>query len=162
MSSTAAALTRRYAFVDGAVDSFTEAFEPSHWRHRGDGRSNHALWILGHLAQTRRWIASALLGVEMPDDLAAHFSRGAEPGRAVDDLDPAELRAAFLDAGRVVRERLESMGDDELAAPLPDGVAPPDGSTTLGEALDFLAFHEGMHVGQIGLLRRCSGKDGLF
>jgi DinB superfamily len=33
---------------------------------------------------------------------------------------------------------------------------------TVGEQLAFLAFHEGYHVGQIGLLRRLSGRSGAI
>ncbi len=44
-----------------------------------------------------------------------------------------------------------------LAAPPPPGFA-----GELRDFLHFIAFHQGYHVGQLGLLRRAMGRDRAF
>jgi hypothetical protein len=75
------------------------------------------------------------------------------------DIDTAELlREAFLKAGERLRGHLESATQAQVDAPFREF---PDGSRTVGGGVHFLHFHESYHLGQIGLLRRVTGKPGI-
>ena len=56
---------------------------------------------------------------------------------------------------------LKEVSADDLARPLPDGTDAVLGNT-LGEALTAFAWHEGYHLGQLGILRRVAGLDGAI
>ena len=156
--SASASLIRGLAFNDQMLDSATEGFALDDWLHRPEGGGNHAQWLLGHLAATRRY-AARLAGAaveEVPWEQL--FGQGAQPGGPADDVAPEMLREAYRTVGRELRERLEDLGpqagDKPLAKPFPDG------SDTVDGALHFLYMHEVYHLGQLGLLRRMAGKAG--
>ena len=53
MSAPLQPLAERFAFNDRFLDMLTEGFTEGDWLRRG-GPGNHAQWLLGHLASTRR------------------------------------------------------------------------------------------------------------
>jgi hypothetical protein len=152
-----AALARRFAFNDGFLDKLTADFTEHDWLAR-HGEANHAQWLLGHLAATRRWALRELGRVT--DELAweKHFGMGARPTAESDDIAPALLREAFLKKGAQLASHIATLTEAQAAAPFRPF---PDGSNTLGAAMHFLHFHESYHLGQLGLIRRLSGKPGL-
>lgn len=156
-------LAVRYAFDDGALASFTGGFSPADWNHRVNDETNHAQWLLGHLAGTRRWIVRTFFDGPEPQEWEALFGMGAKPCEASDAIPVASLLEAFTEAGAALCHALESATADEADAPMPDGMSDfPDGGKDVAGAVSFLTFHEAYHIGQIGLLRRCVDKPGLF
>lgn len=150
-------LVHGYAFDDRMLAAVAAGLERDDWLHRPNG-ANHAQWLLGHLAASRR-DACRLLGGEL--DAApweAHFSRGGQPGPG-DDVPVDVLREAFVDAGRTLRDLIVGLSDEQLATKIARPF--PDGRDTWRGALHFLYMHEVYHVGQIGLLRRLRGKPGI-
>ena len=157
-----ASLADQFAFNDKAVGMFSGGFEGDDWLHRGDGRSNHALWALGHITHYRRWMARELFGEDVPNVLGARFAMGSTIDDELTSTTPEGLREMFVEAGDMVRGKLRTLDATALDVVLPEDPGMPDGSKTVGGVASFLFFHEAMHIGQIGLLRRCMGKDGLF
>ncbi|MHC5210599.1 MAG: DinB family protein [Planctomycetota bacterium] len=150
-------LADRLAFNDRFLDQLIEGFTETDWLHRA-GQANHPQWLLGHLAATRRW-ALRLLGLATEEESwEAHFGQGTPPSAQGDDIAPELLREAFLKAGERLREHLSSATQEQIDAPFREF---PDGSRTMGGGVHFLHFHEAYHLGQIGLLRRVTGKPGL-
>jgi hypothetical protein len=151
-------LADRFLFNDRFLDQLTQGFDERDW-HRRAGPSNHAQWLLGHLAATRRW-ALRLLGLAMEEEAwEAHFGQGTPPGPQGDDIAPELLREAFRKAGERLRVHLSEATPEQIDAPFREF---PDGSRTMGGGVHFLHFHESYHLGQIGLLRRVAGKPGLI
>ena len=151
------ALARRFAFNDAFLANLTEGFEPSDWLHRG-GEANHAQWLVGHLASTRRW-ALRLLGVSADEEpWERHFGQKSPPTTQSDDIAPEMLLESFVKNGEVLREHMAAMSTEATEAALFDF---PDGSHSADGGLHFLHFHESYHLGQIGLIRRAVGKPGI-
>jgi len=152
-----AALSKRFAFNDGFLQQLTEGFEPTDWLHR-PGEGNHAQWLVGHLAATRR---SALRLLELraeEEPWEQHFDMDCKPTPQSDDIAPELLVEAFVKNGEVLREHIAQMTAEAGAAEFRSF---PDGSHTVDGGMHFLHFHECYHLGQIGLLRRAVGKAGL-
>lgn len=117
---------------------------------------NSLNWVLGHIAATRNDI-HALIG-EAPlwsEEEAAPYVRGSA-GR----LDPAaarplsEILEAIERSNTGMKTRLAAMTPEDFDRPLEKG--------TLGDVIAFLQFHESYHAGQVGLLRRLLGKEGVI
>ena len=126
---------------------------------RPSARSNPAIWIAGHLVQSRARLINVLggsLALPWPD----LFRTGSVVG------DPA----AFPDADAIIEKwreltddlmrRLERLSPDDLVRESPPR-SDPSGLATRG-AISLFAFHEGYHVGQLGFLRKWLGHSPLF
>jgi uncharacterized damage-inducible protein DinB len=120
------------------------------------GGGNSLNWVLGHIVASRNDILK-LLG-EPPcwsEDEAAPYLRG-----SAGMSDPAaarplpEIADALERSHAAIHSKLEKMSADDLAKPTAKG--------TVGADLAFFQFHESYHAGQIGLLRRSLGKEGVI
>jgi uncharacterized damage-inducible protein DinB len=114
-------------------------------------------WVLGHILANRN-AALALVGGEpaLSEAEAAVYARG---GEGLTDLKEAltldELRKRLDASQKVLQARLEAMTEEDLGAAADD-------DSTVGETLAGLVFHEAYHAGQIGILRRVTGKAGVL
>lgn len=150
-------LADRFLFNDRFLDQLTQGFTEADWHHRV-GQANHAQWLLGHLAATRLW-ALRLLGLASEKEAwETHFGQGTPPSPQGDDIAPELLREAFGKAGERLRAHLASATPAQAEATMAEF---PDGSRTMNGGVHFLHFHESYHLGQIGLLRRVTGKPGI-
>ena len=118
---------------------------------------NCANWVLGHIVQTRGAILS-LLG-EKPVWNAAEgerYKRGSAPvaGDAAGTKPFPEILEALDRSQESLLAGLSRIKESEL------GGAETKGS--VAEKLATLQFHEAYHAGQLGLLRRISGKEGAI
>ncbi len=119
---------------------------------------NHALWIAGHLAWTDAfWLAElAQHAGRLRDDWCAAFSRGSRP------LPTAAAYPPFPDVMQRMqhlREELlawfQSLDAAQLSQPLPARLAnfAPSHAALPGT----VAWHEGLHAGQLTVIRRSLG-----
>jgi hypothetical protein len=123
------------------------------------GAVNHPAWIIGHLVYSCQAIGGELgVAVWLPVDWQQTFGTGSVP-HADRPAYPSkiELLAALADGQNRLRERLQSMNDNDLKAPLPDerhrAMFP-----TLGHAVThILTSHAAVHVGQASLWRKLAG-----
>jgi hypothetical protein len=157
MAAPLQSLADRFAFNDRFLDMLTESFDDRDWLLRG-GPGNHAQWILGHLASSRRSALREFGQAAEEQPWEQDFSMGHTPTPQSDDIAPAQLREAFLKNGAALRAFLAGVTPERAGASFK---AFPDGSNTVAGAAHFLHFHETYHLGQIGLLRRMAGKRGV-
>ena len=120
------------------------------------GGGNSLNWVLGHIAASRNDIHE-LLGAPPAcsaetAELYRRGSSGVTDGAGM--LRDAEIVALLAQSAQTIKERLASMSAADFARPVEKG--------TVGDALAFLQFHESYHAGQVGLLRRLLGKEGVI
>jgi len=119
---------------------------------------NHALWILGHLAGTDDQILTGLVprASNLPESWPMQFGQGSTPiarASAYPGLTAIKDRLAAM---RAELERwFASLSDDTLRSPLPDDWKPF--APTYGALMSSIAWHEGLHAGQLTVIRRSLG-----
>jgi uncharacterized damage-inducible protein DinB len=141
------------------VDQAIRTIPSRQWLERPARSSNHALWLIGHLAATRRRVMRALdqQGAAQPDPL---FSGGAPlPDDARFPL-PAEVAEAWRQVAEQLSTVVQQIPPSTLTHPIPPGARSFDG--TIGGMLAGAAFHEAYHVGQLGYLTRWLGHPSLL
>ena len=122
-----------------------------------DSGGNSLNWVLGHLLFYRNQMSS-LLGAPPAWDssLAGRYARGSAPLGPDDDPEPFEaLRAGLERSQELLVAALRDASAETLATADERG-------EPVAQRLALLAFHEGYHGGQIGLLRRLLGHAGAI
>jgi hypothetical protein len=121
-------------------------------------RGNCLNWVLGHIAANRNTMLHFL---GEPPILSQAFARrygyGSEPvcSDGGDILTLEQLLALIEQGQTALASRLEKATAEELACE----VQSFRGTTTLGQLIFFLYWHESYHTGQTEALRQLAGKD---
>jgi uncharacterized damage-inducible protein DinB len=118
-------------------------------------------WIVGHILISR----DAILGMlgQQPvfnSDRAVPYKRGAKVEDVGKLVPLSELLEALGATQKKLMTALEKLPEAEANKPLEPAGSDP--KTALIDQLAFLQFHEGYHIGQVGLLRRIVGKEGAI
>ena len=109
-------------------------------------------WNLGHILYHRNQIAAAI-GCAAPAIDLTPYATAATEGREYPAV--PELQKTWTEfSGRLVAA-ITQLSAEDLAAPSP--IALPHGEKTLLDALRFIVWHEGLHLGQVSLLRSHHG-----
>ena len=121
-------------------------------------RGNCLNWVLGHIATNRSNILQAL--GEKPILSEAQLKRygyGSEPVCADDEdiLRLEQLLRTLEQSQKALTASLQKIGAEELAREVQSFL----GTTTLGQLVFFLYWHESYHTGQTEALRQLAGKD---
>jgi len=118
---------------------------------------NCANWILGHLTNVHNGVMS-LVG-EKPVWESGQLARASEDPitGAANAIDWNTMREQFLGSKDRCLAAISALSDKSLAESVPH---PFGGTTSRGELLHLLAFHQTYHVGQLALSRRIAGLDG--
>jgi uncharacterized damage-inducible protein DinB len=119
---------------------------------------NCANWILGHVTNVHNGVME-LIG-ERPVWESEQLQRaGFDPiTKAQQAIEWDTLRDRFLGSRERCLSALAQLSDDKLLEAVPH---PFGGTCTRAELLNILAFHQAYHVGQIALLRRVAGLEGV-
>jgi len=121
-------------------------------------RGNCLNWVLGHMAGTRNTMLS-FLGEEaiLSEAHVKRYGYGSEPvcGDAGDILTLEQLLAVLEQGQSALAAKLQKTTADEFAGEVESFL----GTTTLGQLIFFLYWHESYHVGQTEVLRQLAGKD---
>ncbi len=142
-------------FSEGVLSSFKTADE---WTHQLFPGANHALWFAGHMAMVDNSFLKRVVpekGVDKPE-YVEKFGRGSKPVADPNNYPPAEEVLTFMrDRRTLMMAEIATFTDADLPKPLPQGFPPflPD----FGQLFAFFAWHEGMHAGQISMVRRALG-----
>ena len=121
---------------------------------------NSANWTLGHILANRSYI------LKLIDETPLWSEADGEPyerERDAEPFDPAtgrsweSMRADLETTQEKIRAGLARLTPEKLAVKKKS-----EDRRILGEQLHFLAFHEGYHAGQLGLLRRLLGLPGAI
>ena len=142
--------------VDNLYAKALHGLDPAEATRTTCENANPMVWMAAHLAQSRASLAR-LLGVEQEVPWPTLFKRDVPAPRSEEYPPLEEIRRAWETAGQALRTRLRAMGDGELDADLQVKIPSTDG--TLRGAIVFALFHEGYHIGQMGLVRRTLGKE---
>lgn len=131
---------------------------PEQWLFQVSPGANHALWIVGHLANTDNFFLS-LTAPEKCRDLTgfpAHFGLGSRPSTQLADYPaPEEVLAVFRDRRQALLGVLAELGDGDLSRATPAGA--PDFLPDFAAVFETAIWHEGLHCGQITVARRALG-----
>jgi hypothetical protein len=144
-------LTTRFA-QDIADSDMTKVVTPS---------KKSAAWILGHIAATDDYFYRKLSGRPsvLPEGFGTPFGGGSE---AVDDPTkyPTKAKLALERTHKALTSWYAGLGDDQLAA------APPKEAemfgTTVAAVAGSIAWHEGVHTGQLIEVRCALGLPRLL
>ena len=121
-------------------------------------RGNCMNWVLGHIATNRSNMLQAL-GEEPILSEAQHKRYGYDSEPVCDDagdiLKLEQLLAMLEQSQRTIAASLQKISPEELAREVQSFL----GTTTLGQLVFFLYFHETYHTGQTEALRQLAGKD---
>jgi hypothetical protein len=135
---------------------------PQDWVHQVHPGSNHALWFVGHMANTDNFLLSLVSPHStIPlDGFHARFGMGSQPTDQPDAYPPAETVLATMRErrGRLL-EVLAALSDDDLAKKNPDGA--PEFLPDFASVFELAIWHEGLHSGQLSVTRRALGHKPL-
>ena len=150
------------------TNSFLEDFRTkSEWLAQSHPGTNHALWITGHLALADNMFASKFRPevCHKPDDWEKLFWFGSTvTGEFVRYPEPDAVKQYFDERREVLLSVLRDLSQKELSQPAPPAEvrSPIAGAPNIGQAFFFIAYHEGMHSGQLSVIRRGLGHVPLF
>ena len=118
---------------------------------------NCANWILGHMTNVQNGVMR-LVGQEPAWESDQLSNAGWEP---ITSRAKAIAWEAMWDRILNSRERcvtaISNLSDDKMADEVPH---PFGGTTSRGQLLSTLAFHQAYHAGQLGIARRIAGLEG--
>jgi uncharacterized damage-inducible protein DinB len=121
-------------------------------------RGNCLNWVLGHIAATRNTMLR-FLGEEaiLSEAHVKRYDYGSEPvcGDAGDILTLGQLLLVLEQGQTALAARLQKTTAEEFAREMESFL----GTTTLGQLIFYLYWHESYHVGQTESLRQLAGKD---
>ena len=121
-------------------------------------RGNCLNWVLGHIAANRNTML-LFLGEEaiLSEAHVKRYGYGSEPvcGDAGDILTLEQLLAVLEQGQSALAARLQEITVEELAGEVESFL----GTTTLGQLIFFLHWHETYHTGQTEALRQLAGKN---
>jgi uncharacterized damage-inducible protein DinB len=117
-------------------------------------------WILGHLVKTRNEILELMGKTPLYDKnkFSIYTPKDFDSGKA---LNIQDLLNSFRALQPELKAGIESMTDDHLSKPAsltPD----KDSGDTVGSIIATVLWHEAYHAGQLGIVRRLVGKEGVI
>jgi uncharacterized damage-inducible protein DinB len=151
-------LLNAFDWTDKAVEDLFDAIPADQFAHQPCKGANHALWTLGHLATVNQYFLKALAGKDdaLFEKYKAMFFAKSQPNPDAASYPPiGVIRDYFKTSRAAFRSWIESLSDEQLSAPAPEEwqkFAP-----TLGNILMRLLWHEGMHYGQLTVIRKSLG-----
>ncbi len=155
-------LTMLFNFNQFVIEKNTESLTHDDSVMQPQPGGNCINWVLGHILATRI-VLHRILGIEPPltVDAAKIYQRGAPPLAATDPhvLPFDDLLSGYAKSQQLVVARIGELGADDLDCPSDNTDV---GEGTVGSLAAKLHFHEAYHAGQIGLLRRLSGRAGAI
>ena len=114
------------------------------------GQGSSLNWVVGHVLSSRTRIME-FLGVEdstfKHDDISVLYGRDTQPDGA-NELPPLGQLLTLLDGTQPVSS--DAIGTADLRKVIES----PFGTKPIGDLINFLAWHEGYHAGQVILFRR--------
>ena len=151
------------AFTRDKTNRLLEDIPEDKLLHQPVPSGNHALWVMGHLAYADDTFATFYDGggTRLPPEHAKLFGMGSRP--TADPAaypPPAQVRERFAATRQRILDAAEAAGAALLDEPLPEDFQSfaPD---KLGMLLS-IAWHEGLHAGQLTTIRRSLGIDPIF
>ncbi len=149
---------RGLEFARRATLGFVEDVPDDQWCHQPGRGANHACWIIGHLATTDNYFLTNLTGQDskVPESWEKLFGMGSQPSpNRADYPAAAELKDRLRSRREDLLAWFRTLSPEKLLEPLPkdwQNFAPDH----IGLAVS-IAWHEGMHAGQLTVVRKSLG-----
>ncbi len=139
----------------------------SDWLFQTHPQANHALWITGHLGLADNAFASKFRpAVENhPDNWKELFWFGSVVTSDSARYPPSDEVFDYFNQRRTVLiQVLHDLSPQELMEPAPPAgsQSPIAGAPNIGQAFFFIAYHEGLHSGQLSIARRGLGNPPMY
>lgn len=158
---------KQLAFARGYTRRLLDAAPQELWFQIPPAGASCIAWQVGHLAMAEYRLALERVRGTLPEDQSlvppaflAAFGRDSQPGSdAVARFSAEELLATFDRVHAATLDFLETLDPAWLDLPVQK---PHPIAQTRFDALVWCIHHEGVHAGQIGLLRRQSGLPPLW
>jgi hypothetical protein len=135
---------------------------PDEWTHQVHPGANHALWFVGHMATTDNFLISLLAPdrATTSETFTSLFGMGSQPTRDIDKYPPVnEVLETMRERRRVLLSILDDLSEEDLAKKTPKGA--PDFTPDFASVFELAIWHEGLHSGQLSLVRRSLGHSPL-
>lgn len=146
-------------FTEGLLSVFRT---PDDWTHQVHPQTNHAMWFIGHISGADNYFIK-LLGGEprAPQGYGEKFGANSKPSPNASDYPPAEEVLQYMrERRKALLALLAGKSESDLNAPAPSGV-PPMVKDVAG-IFQLCAWHEGLHAGQISVVRRALGHPSVL
>ena len=136
----------------------TDFTKPEQWVYQVHANCNHALWFVGHMATTDNFLLSMVQPERsgLPEGFQAKFGVGSHPS---DDPStyppPEEVLGVMRERRQTLLSALDGFTDEDLKRSTPAGA--PDFLPDYGSVFELAVWHEGLHAGQLTVVRRALG-----
>lgn len=146
-------------FTEGLLSSFKT---PEEWVFQIHPKVNHAMWITGHLGLVDNSFICKFrpeIG-QKPEGWDRLFGFGSQPLPSADAYPAShEMLDFFRERRQSLLAVLDGMSEEELRAPAPAAGerSPIAGAPSIGHGFIFVAYHEGLHTGQLTVAHRALG-----
>tara|TARA_R110002050_G_scaffold94765_1_gene197050 strand:+ start:28699 stop:29163 length:465 start_codon:yes stop_codon:yes gene_type:complete len=119
-----------------------------------EGFNNNIIWNIGHIVVTQQLLVYKLSGLPMAvnDDLINKYRKDSKPGAFVSQEEVDEIKTLLLASA----EKLEADYKSGIFKNYQEYTVSTTGNTlkNIDDALQFILFHEGMHLGYVLALVR--------
>lgn len=153
------AAAENYRFNSRFLKQTVSDLSPEEWLKRPDEKLNHIAWIVGHMALGRSRVLH-FMGAEWAQPALEIFGRGKNLLEDSAYPLPDSLLSTWSEAGHALAAAFETVPEDLLAQPAPQG--PPSLDGKVSGIVSFMAIHETYHLGQASYLRSWLGHKGLM
>ncbi len=124
-----------------------------------EGFNNNIIWNIGHIIVTEQLLAYKLSGLELSlsEDLVNKYRKGTKPEGDVSQEEVNEIKTLL----KSTIEKTKADYDKGIFQDYHEYTVSTTGNTltNINDAFDFIAFHEGMHMGYILALLRVVKKS---
>ncbi len=120
--------------------------------------TNHAMWTMGHLACADEFFLNKLGGKPFKkfEQWNKIFFKNSKPSPKASDYPPlAEVKEAFATNRENLVAWFKSLNEAALLKPLPEEIK--GFALHHADAMNALAWHEGLHTGQLTVVRKSLG-----
>lgn len=145
-------------FARQALLEFLEDIPEDKLTHQPCVAGNHALWIAGHLAWADDYFMTHVgdKPARCPESLGKLFGMGSTPqSDAATYPSLNEIKNSLADNREALLAWFGSMSADDLNKPLPSDYQ--SFAADFGMMMTSIAWHEGMHLGQLTVVRKSLG-----
>lgn len=147
-------------FVHTVVNRCAEGITQEESLIKPGNEGNCMNWVLGHLVRVYDDVMP-LVGQKSSGEFE-RYERGGSPlknGEGAADI--SALRQAWNEKAKRFEDGLATLTAKQLEAPAP--FSPMNNpKETVSSLLSMMLFHQAYHAGQMGLLRRVAGKNGVL
>ena len=130
-----------------------------HFSSNPNDNTNPIHFLLGHLT-LYRFQACKLLGNEMTYKFADLYKPGNKIQERSKYPSSDEIKSEWNAITEKLKPLLENASSEQLSSEIPNKY--PIGQQNVLGALQFLMFHEAYHLGQISLVRKFHGYEGII